>query len=74
MRIDLTHLEVHRLPNILQDVGDGSALLRKLEHPALRLKPRLWMIRGGMVSPLGKVGRNDACPCGSGMKHKRCCM
>ena len=22
----------------------------------------------------GKVGRNDACPCGSGMKFKRCCL
>ncbi|MGH7364179.1 MAG: SEC-C metal-binding domain-containing protein, partial [Candidatus Methylomirabilales bacterium] len=22
---------------------------------------------------LGKVGRNDPCPCGSGKKHKRCC-
>lgn len=21
-----------------------------------------------------KVGRNDPCPCGSGLKHKRCCM
>ena len=21
-----------------------------------------------------KVGRNDACPCGSGKKHKRCCL
>lgn len=21
-----------------------------------------------------KVGRNDACPCGSGKKHKKCCM
>ena len=21
-----------------------------------------------------KVGRNDACPCGSGLKHKRCCI
>ena len=21
-----------------------------------------------------KVGRNDPCPCGSGRKHKRCCM
>ncbi|NDD27115.1 MAG: hypothetical protein EB084_02465 [Proteobacteria bacterium] len=20
-----------------------------------------------------KVGRNDACPCGSGKKHKKCC-
>jgi uncharacterized protein len=21
-----------------------------------------------------KVGRNDACPCGSGKKHKKCCL
>jgi uncharacterized protein len=21
----------------------------------------------------GKIGRNDPCPCGSGLKHKRCC-
>ncbi len=23
---------------------------------------------------IGKVGRNDLCPCGSGKKYKRCCM
>jgi len=23
---------------------------------------------------LGKVGRNDPCPCGSGKKYKKCCM
>jgi uncharacterized protein YchJ len=23
---------------------------------------------------IGKVGRNDPCPCGSGQKFKRCCM
>ena len=22
----------------------------------------------------GKVGRNDPCPCGSGLKHKKCCL
>ena len=22
---------------------------------------------------MSKVGRNDACPCGSGRKYKRCC-
>jgi len=26
---------------------------------------------GGL--PLGKVGRNDPCPCGSGKKYKKCC-
>jgi len=24
--------------------------------------------------PLAKVGRNDPCPCGSGLKYKKCCM
>jgi len=21
----------------------------------------------------GKIGRNDPCPCGSGLKYKKCC-
>lgn len=21
-----------------------------------------------------KIGRNDPCPCGSGKKHKKCCL
>jgi preprotein translocase subunit SecA len=25
------------------------------------------------VRAMPKVGRNDACPCGSGQKHKKCC-
>jgi hypothetical protein len=27
----------------------------------------------GNVVPLRKVGRNDLCPCGSGLKYKKCC-
>ena len=23
---------------------------------------------------MAKIGRNEACPCGSGKKHKRCCL
>ena len=23
---------------------------------------------------MGKIGRNDPCPCGSGKKYKRCCI
>lgn len=25
-------------------------------------------------APVVKIGRNDPCPCGSGKKHKKCCM
>jgi uncharacterized protein YecA (UPF0149 family) len=35
----------------------------------------------GQASPTGtfarttpKIGRNDPCPCGSGKKHKKCCL
>lgn len=24
--------------------------------------------------PTGKIGRNDPCPCGSGLKYKKCCL
>jgi len=24
--------------------------------------------------PADKIGRNDPCPCGSGLKYKRCCL
>lgn len=27
-----------------------------------------------MMKRLNKVGRNDACPCGSGLKYKKCCF
>jgi len=31
--------------------------------------PGVTLIRQGP-----KVGRNDPCPCGSGKKHKKCCL
>jgi hypothetical protein len=30
--------------------------------------------RGAAQRSVGKVGRNDPCPCGSGRKHKHCCL
>jgi hypothetical protein len=27
-----------------------------------------------LVNPARSVGRNDSCPCGSGLKYKRCCL
>ena len=36
--------------------------------------PRLGTAPAEPTSPTGKVGRNDPCPCGSGRKHKKCCM
>jgi ectoine hydroxylase-related dioxygenase (phytanoyl-CoA dioxygenase family) len=44
--------------------ADGPAAQRPAVDPAKRA--------GGDPASLGKVGRNDPCPCGSGKKYKHC--
>jgi uncharacterized protein YecA (UPF0149 family) len=39
-----------------------------------RLSPQDEVIRSPPLVANTKVGRNDPCPCGSGKKHKRCCL
>jgi hypothetical protein len=41
-----------------------SASMVKVPEPASN-SPR---------TPVGRLGRNDPCPCGSGRKYKRCCL
>ena len=33
-----------------------------------------WRSKRQVVNATPKVGRNDPCPCGSGKKHKKCCL
>ena len=40
----------------------------KVAAPRIRVSPP-----GGEPLPMGKVGRNEPCPCGSGKKFKKCC-
>jgi Predicted metal-binding protein related to the C-terminal domain of SecA len=46
-----------------------SALWRRQsvqgQNPPLKIKT---------IQTTPKVGRNDPCPCGSGLKYKKCCM
>ena len=38
-------------------------------------RPRLVVSRTApLINPARSVGRNDACPCGSNLKYKRCCL
>jgi hypothetical protein len=51
--------------------GEAAAL-----RPAALPPASLHSARPRSVAPplqLSKVGRNDACPCGSGRKYKKCC-
>lgn len=49
------------------------------ENSRFRREDGLWVYVDGEVAPtmkpepIGKTGRNDPCPCGSGKKFKRCC-
>jgi hypothetical protein len=42
----------------------------------IRLSPRPSLRKSVVTSPRSvlQVGRNDACPCGSGEKYKNCCI
>ncbi|MEI9885828.1 MAG: SEC-C metal-binding domain-containing protein [Rhizomicrobium sp.] len=37
-------------------------------------QPRTGESKRQVVNLTPKVGRNDPCPCGSGKKHKKCCL
>lgn len=37
----------------------------------LRRKP---ILKPPVTNAIGRVGRNDTCPCGSGKKFKYCCL
>jgi len=59
----------------------GGKHQRHHELATFRRHDGLWFLHDGKVikaRPLvrdqPKVGRNDPCPCGSGKKHKKCCM
>jgi len=48
----------------------GAEHRRRLEKPMKPSAPPLPPVKSGMK----KVGRNDPCPCGSGLKYKKCCL
>lgn len=69
------------------ETGEVEFIARFREKGALRVHHELahferrdgrWFFtEGAMVKPrplsVEKIGRNDPCPCGSGLKYKKCC-
>ena len=68
---DLPDMEAHHidLSSGADDVGEGEL---KLSSPPRRTKTRTAKINPKDPATWGKVGRNDACPCGSGKRYKHC--
>lgn len=57
---------------------DTKQIIKELN--SVRRQMRCWELNGfkpseinNSISSKEKIGRNDLCPCGSGLKHKKCC-
>jgi hypothetical protein len=54
--------------------GDDRALNQSIDATLSALPANVESSRGGFtVRAAATVGRNDPCPCGSGLKYKKCC-
>ena len=68
-------------PEKLSKLQRLSEKVQKPEQISIEMSQQIMEIMGisvkGNSSPVnrkvGKVGRNDICPCGSGKKSKKCC-
>lgn len=57
---------------------ENGTLREHHENATFKKQDGVWFFSdGAMVKPkpltVTKVGRNDPCPCGSGLKYKKCC-
>jgi preprotein translocase subunit SecA len=51
-----------RVRNVVESSSEGTRAASGAAAPD----------NGGVVADRHKVGRNEPCPCGSGLKYKRC--
>ena len=71
-------------PNILEAISDGKMDIKKLREDILSMEMPNEQLRLNLLKEVSnaesaaknkrkKIGRNEACPCGSGKKYKHCC-
>ncbi|MBA1421594.1 MAG: SEC-C domain-containing protein [Epsilonproteobacteria bacterium] len=72
---DVDEDELQRLVELMISFSIAMNEIRKQRHEEKQNTKSLQNSFGGVVnSPSYNVGRNDACPCGSGKKYKKCCL
>jgi uncharacterized protein YecA (UPF0149 family) len=59
--------------NIAAELEYRMALVDKIEREGLRPRALLGIGGSPLLTVSGPVSRNSACPCGSGLKFKKCC-
>jgi len=73
------------LDSVDEDVAEAAAKARDILNPIIKqdIEDRCQTVReetlasdgvaAGSATKAKKIGRNDQCPCGSGLKYKKCC-
>jgi uncharacterized protein YecA (UPF0149 family) len=69
--VQLWSLFQQRHPNHLASFARRYAMMKNIG--ARRLKALPAAAPDTSPNAIPKIGRNEACPCGSGKKYKRCC-
>lgn len=65
-----------------QHLGNGQVRVRQFYtgqhaadmHARMDAESKLISEAGGQFESRTKIGRNSTCPCGSGLKFKKCCI
>jgi len=63
----------HFIRDIIAEM-EWWACFRREQESLPRALPARTQPKQSMIPAKIKVGRNDACPCGSGKKYKKCCL
>jgi uncharacterized protein YecA (UPF0149 family) len=60
-----------QLDKIFREKSDISKFIKEM-----KLEPTVLQKSRKPINPnaIGRVGRNESCPCGSGKKFKKCCL
>lgn len=61
--------QAEQVVKLIKDVCNHTRLWSNCGHTPIELKPST----GDSMKIVKKVGRNEPCPCGSGLKYKKCC-
>lgn len=61
-------------PGAFVETFIGPTLRKNFEDMDRRKREVEAKIKGATVTHRTKIGRNTSCPCGSGVKFKKCCI
>lgn len=74
LALDMGLTPVKDRPGKFVETFMGTTALNNHQQMDLRAAELAAKIEGATVEHRTKIGRNTSCPCGSGLKFKKCCI